>query len=65
MNTERADAESLRAWDRRQRELNKCARYFRESELARIEAQHEMESDEFFTAREKAERIKQENPSRY
>jgi hypothetical protein len=41
-------------WERKQRELSKCAGYFREIHLQEIESKNELEADEFLSAREKA-----------
>jgi len=41
-------------WESKQRELNKCAGYFREIHLQEIESKNELEGDEFLSAREKA-----------
>lgn len=50
--------QSAREWLKRQTILKACAQASREAELQRIEARFELESDEFYTAREKAVRIR-------
>jgi abortive infection bacteriophage resistance protein len=47
-----------RAWLHRQREIQLASDGLREQELHRIAAHYELESDEFYTWREKAERIR-------
>ena len=47
-----ADADGT--WERRQRELATAGHSIVESQLQAIEAQNELESDEFHTARQKA-----------
>lgn len=46
-----AEEKEYRAW---QKEIGKAASSLRRNELLRVMAQHELESDEFLTAEEKA-----------
>lgn len=48
---------STGSWEKRERELMKAGKYHREQRLEEIEHKFELESDEFYTAREKAIQI--------
>ena len=45
---------AVREWIQRQRNLAEVARYIRIARIAEFCAEHELESDEFYTAEEKA-----------